>query len=437
MAVSQALWLLAAAVAVLTLGGLLSAAEAALIRLTRAAAEDLVEEGHRAGERVLALARRRSQVLAAVSATRVSVDMLAAVLTTLAVTGLVRPWWVAGLVSVALNAVLLGVVVGASPRSAGRRNPTGVLAALAPLVDKVDAAGRPWRWLEARSARRAAPTQAEAAASVSEDLREMIDEIGEADSIEAEDRQMLRSVVELGQTLVREVMVPRTDMVTIEADRTVRQAMRLFVLSGFSRIPVIGEDPDDVRGVVYLKDLLRRLDIQPEFASREVVSCAREAVFVPETKPADDLLREMQTDHVHMALAVDEYGGIAGLVTMEDLLEEVVGEVADEHDHAVPEPEEVAPGVWQVPSRLGLDELGALFGLEIDDDDVDTVGGLLAKAVGRVPLPGAVGEIQGLRLVAGQATGRRRQVTSVQASRLSDPATPDLDGTEPVRKASR
>lgn len=407
--------LLLAAVLVLALGGALSAAEAALIRLTRAAAEDLVEAGRRRGSRVLALAGRRSQVLAAVSATRVAVDMLAAVLTTLAVTGLIERWWLAGLVAVCLNAVLLGLVVGASPRSAGRRNPTGVLMVLAPLVEKVDAIGRPWRWLEARSAR--SRTEAETRAEVTEDLREMIDEIGETDTIEDEDRQMLRSVVELGQTLVREVMVPRTDMVTIDADRTVRQAMRLFVLSGFSRVPVIGEDADDVRGVVYLKDLLRRLEDQPDFAQREVAACVREAVYVPETKLADDLLREMQTDHVHMALAVDEYGGIAGLVTLEDLIEEVVGEVADEHDHAEPEPEEVGEGTWRVPARMSLDDLAALLGTPVADDDVDTVGGLLAKAVGRVPLPGAHGDIQGLSLVADEATGRRHQVTAVLVRR--------------------
>ena len=194
-------------------------------------------------------------------------------------------------------------------------------------------------------------------------------------------------------------------------------ALRLFVRSGYSRVPVVGEDADDVRGIVYLKDLLRRLDAHPEHADRPVDSFTREPVYVPETKAADDLLREMQTDHVHMALAVDEYGGIAGLVTMEDLLEEVVGELTDEHDPAEPEVEDLGGGVLRVPARLGLDELGELFGLEIDDDDVDTAGGLLAKAIGRVPLPGASGDVQGLRIVADEATGRRRRVTSLLVSR--------------------
>ncbi|WP_010615040.1 hemolysin family protein, partial [Actinomyces oris] len=257
--------------------------------------------------------------------------------------------------------------------------------------------------------------------AVNEDLREMIDEIGETDTIEDEDREMMRSVVELGQTLVREVMVPRTDMVTIDAHKPASAAMRLFIRSGYSRVPVIGEDADDVRGILYLKDVLRRLAAHPEHEALAVAGFARDAEYVPEMKPADDLLREMQTGRFHMALAVDEYGGTAGLVTMEDLLEEVVGELTDEHDPELPEVVEVAPGTYRVPARLALDELGELFDLEIDDDDVDTVGGLLTKAIGRVPLPGAAGDTQGVHLQAEEATGRRRQVSTILASRTPVP----------------
>ena len=405
------------AVVVLVFGALLSAGEAALTRMTRAAAEDLVEDGHRGAGRVLALAERRGQVLGSVAPIRVAVDMLAAVLLTLAVSGLLSRWWQVLVVAVVLNIVLLGLVVGFSPRSVGRRNPDGTLLILAGALLKVDALGAPWRWIESHYGRSSALTDAEARAEVTEDLREMIDEIGEAETIEDEDREMLRSVVELGQTLVREVMVPRPDMVTIDADKTASAAMRLFVRSGYSRVPVVGEDADDVRGILYLKDVLRRLSDHPEHETRPVSSFTREALWIPETKLADDLLREMQTDHVHMVLAVDEYGGTAGLVTMEDLLEEVVGDLTDEHDHAEPEVEDLGGGVLRVPARLGLDELGELFGLEIDDDDVDTAGGLLAKAIGRVPLPGASGDVQGLRIVADEATGRRRRVTSLLVSR--------------------
>ena len=414
--------LIACAVIVLALGALLSAGESALLRFTRAAADDLVEEGRRGATRVRRLAEHRTRVLGALSVARVAVDMLAAVLITLAASGLVRAWWQVLALALLANIILLGVVVGFSPRTYGRRNPAGTLLALGGLLTWVDVLAAPQRRLVSRTRRpESAPTDAETREAVNEDLREMIDEIGETDTIEDEDREMMRSVVELGQTLVREVMVPRTDMVTIDAHKPASAAMRLFIRSGYSRVPVIGEDADDVRGILYLKDVLRRLAAHPEHEALAVAGFARDAEYVPETKPADDLLREMQTGRFHMALAVDEYGGTAGLVTMEDLLEEVVGELTDEHDPELPEVVEVAPGTYRVPARLALDELGELFDLEIDDDDVDTVGGLLTKAIGRVPLPGAAGDTQGVHLQAEEATGRRRQVSTILASRTPAP----------------
>ena len=414
--------LIACAVIVLALGALLSAGESALLGFTRAAADDLVEEGRRGAARVRRLAEHRTRVLASLSVARVAVDMLAAVLITLAASGLVRAWWQVLALALLANIILLGVVVGFSPRTYGRRNPAGTLLALGRLLTWVDVLGAPQRRLLSRTRRtEAAPTDAETREAVNEDLREMIDEIGETDTIEDEDREMMRSVVELGQTLVREVMVPRTDMVTIDAHKPASAAMRLFIRSGYSRVPVIGEDADDVRGILYLKDVLRRLAAHPEHEGLAVAGFVRDAEYVPETKPADDLLREMQTGRFHMALAVDEYGGTAGLVTMEDLLEEVVGELTDEHDPELPEVVEVAPGTYRVPARLALDELGELFDLEIDDDDVDTVGGLLTKAIGRVPLPGAAGDTQGVHLQAEEATGRRRQVSTILASRTPAP----------------
>ena len=414
--------LIACAVIVLALGALLSAGESALLRFTRAAADDLIEEGRRGAARVRRLAEHRTRVLGALSVARVAVDMLAAVLITLAASGLVRAWWQVLALALLANIILLGVVVGFSPRTYGRRNPAATLLALGGLLTWVDLLAAPQRRLVSRTRRpESAPTDAETREAVNEDLREMIDEIGETDTIEDEDREMMRSVVELGQTLVREVMVPRTDMVTIDAHKPASAAMRLFIRSGYSRVPVIGEDADDVRGILYLKDVLRRLAAHPEHEELAVAGFVREAEYVPEMKPADDLLREMQTGRFHMALAVDEYGGTAGLVTMEDLLEEVVGELTDEHDPELPEVVEVAPGTYRVPARLALDELGELFDLEIDDDDVDTVGGLLTKAIGRVPLPGAAGDTQGVHLQAEEATGRRRQVSTILASRTPAP----------------
>ncbi len=226
-------------------------------------------------------------------------------------------------------------------------------------------------------------------------------------------------------------MVPRTDMVTIEAEMNAREALRVLVRSGFSRVPVIGESADDVRGILYFKDVVHRLEtygVDTDLTAEQMMRPAEYTIeggfhsLSIEMKAADDLLRIMQAEHFHMALVVDEYGGISGLVTMEDLIEELVGEVTDEHDRNVIEPEELADGVWRVPSRFSIDDLGDLLGMELEDDDVDSVGGLLAKAIGQVPLPGAEGELLGVHMMAEEARGRRRQVGTIVCSRIDQGA---------------
>jgi CBS domain containing-hemolysin-like protein len=251
-----------------------------------------------------------------------------------------------------------------------------------------------------------------------DELADLVERVSTTDEIEPEDRQMLASVVELGQTLAREVMVPRTDVVAIEADRSLTKAMALFLRSGHSRLPVVGADGlDETLGVAYLKDTALRLQARPAAGEEAVSSVMRQPVFVPESKAADEVLRELQALGTHLALVVDEYGGVAGLVTMEDLLEEIVGELTDEHDPAPVQVEALADGVFRLPARLELDQLSDLFGVEIDDDDVDTVAGLLAKAVGRVPISGSQAEIQGLILTAERTEGRRKQLATVLVRR--------------------
>jgi CBS domain containing-hemolysin-like protein len=217
--------------------------------------------------------------------------------------------------------------------------------------------------------------------------------------------------------------------VVAEEDAPLRKVLSLLLRSGFSRLPVVGDTVDEMRGVAYLKDVVRRLyqDREPDDEAWDlpVGPLARPAVFVPESKPVDDLLRELRDGSSHMAIVVDEYGGIAGLVTMEDALEEIVGELTDEHDPSAPAVEDLGGGVFRVPARLGRDELGELFGLEVDDEDVDTAGGLLTKALGKVPLPGSSGEIHGLHLVADRVEGRRRQLATVLASRVDREDGPD------------
>jgi Mg2+/Co2+ transporter CorC len=204
-------------------------------------------------------------------------------------------------------------------------------------------------------------------------------------------------------------MVPRTEMVWIERNKSLRQAMALASRSGMSRIPVIGEDVDDVVGVVYLKDLVANaMTLDPADRGPVLTEIIREPVFVPESKNVDDLLREMQRDRSHFAVVVDEYGGTAGIVTIEDILEEIVGEITDEYDADTPAPvEPLEDGSFRVSARLPVEDLGELFDVELDDDEVDTVGGLLAQQLGRVPLPGSRASVAGLVLLGEPGVDRR------------------------------
>lgn len=419
------------------ISALASAGEGALARVSRGALQDAAEEaqadptrgGARPYARALVLVDDRAVAVAATSFVRASVDMVAAVCITLVVSDLLPEWWQVLLVSVAIVLVVLGLLVGASPRTLGRRNPVGVLVALGPLLRVFHGAFRPLVRLWAAARPRSPLTDSEARAEVVDDLREMVDRVVESEPMEEEDRELIRSVFELGQTLTREVMVPRTEMVTMDVDTSVDDALMLHVRSGFSRIPVVGDGTDDARGVSYVKDLVRRTHRHPEtMAALGIEDVMRPAAFVPEMKMIDDLLREMQAQSVHIALAVDEYGGIAGLVTIEDVLEEIVGELRDEHDHDEPDLEVVVAAhgedgeglVMRMPARTPIDEAGEVFGLDVEDDDVETVGGLLAKALGKVPIVGNSVDALGLHLVAERVEGRRKQVATVLVSRAEN-----------------
>jgi CBS domain containing-hemolysin-like protein len=253
------------------------------------------------------------------------------------------------------------------------------------------------------------------------ELRELVDLAERSELIESGERQMIHSVFDLGDTIVREVMVPRTDMVYIEHYKTLRQAVSLALRSGFSRIPVIKDGLDDVIGVLYLKDVIKRVYDSPDSQTTErVESMMRKPSWCPDSKPVDQLLKEMQAKRVHLVIVVDEFGGTAGMVTIEDILEEIVGEITDEYDEENTDVSRLADGRYRVSSRLSIDDLGDLFGLELDDDDVETVGGLMAKLLNKVPIAGSVVSYGGLDLVAERATGRRNKIGSVIVSRTDD-----------------
>ena len=237
--------------------------------------------------------------------------------------------------------------------------------------------------------------------------------------IESGERKMIHSVFEFGDTIAREVMVPRTDVVYIERYKNLRQTLSLFLRSGFSRVPVIGENLDDIRGFAYLKDVVRRDFEAPdvEFTQR-VEEVMRPAHFVPESKPVDSLLSEMQANRQHIAVVVDEYGGTAGLITIEDLLEEIVGEITDEYDDEEAEVEVLEAGPVRVSSRYPIDDLDELFGFDVEEEDVDSVGGLMAKHLGRVPIRGSHVEAHGLRFEAEGVSGRRNKIGTILITRV-------------------
>lgn len=338
----------------------------------------------------------------------VMLQTVAAVSVTVALVASGLSWWAVLAVALVVVGALALVVVRAVPRALGARYPEAVLAVTSGLLGAARVVGRPLGGV----------LRAERTPLSDAELRAVMDQASESDLIEDEEREMFRSVLELGDTITRAVMVPRTEMITLPAGTPLRKALGLFLKSGYSRVPVVGRSVDDVVGVLYLKDVVRHVHALGDDEA-PVDGLLRKPTFVPESKPVDDLLREMQGGASHMAMVVDEFGGIAGLVTIEDALEEIVGELTDEHDHAAPEVEDLGDGVYRVPSRLPLDELGELFDIEIDDDDVDSAGGLLAKALGKVPLAGSSAEVAGLRLVADRVEGRRRQVATLLAARVA------------------
>ena len=235
------------------------------------------------------------------------------------------------------------------------------------------------------------------------------------------EQELIDSVEEFGETIIREIMVPRVDMATIRDDSTLSTAMEFFLKSGFSRLPVVGKSVDEVTGILYLKDLTKVLhEGDKKTAKRAVSEICRKVVFMPESLAVDDLLQAMQNNATHIAIVIDEYGGVAGLVTMEDVIEELVGEIADEYDDDENEVAALDDGSFRVAARYSLVELGELFEIELEDEDVDSVGGLLAKELGRLPLRGDEIVFSGLKFKADRIEGRRKRLVSVLVQKDQD-----------------
>lgn len=420
--------LIVAIVAMIAMSGFLAASETAIGSLSRADLEELAEESPRTGGQLRRIAAAPESHIGALSFTRVLLETMSAVLVTLVLVAVFDAEWQAFLVAVAIMIIVSFVLTGASPRSVGRANPARMVRMSAWLARFVRIVLGPLAQLLVSVGDRVTPGRPSRAGSVTseEHLLSMVDEAAELDVLEHDDRERIHSAFAFGDRIVREVMIARTDMITADADMTTAQALGLFFDEGISRAPVTGSSGDDVRGVLYFKDLVA-YHLDEATPETNVEMLARPADFVPETLPADDLLTHMQSTSTHFAMVVDEYGGIAGLVTLEDLIEELVGNISDEFDQDEATIDEIAPGEYRVPTQLTIEELGTVFDLEIEDDDIDTVGGLMGKCLGKVPERGDTAYVDGLQLDA-ERVGRRGRVTTVRVRRAPEGATETAAG---------
>jgi len=407
---------IAAIILLLGFAGFLAATESALTSISRVLIEQL--ESKRGGELLRKFSLQPAKYLNVILLVRKTCELTA---TVLLASILLRNYPSAQAMSltVLIMVIISYVVVGVGPRTIGKQHPhtwarAGIGVAfflafiLGPVTKLLIAIGNA---ITPGVGFRTGPFTNEA------ELRDLVDQAHERGLVESDEHEMIHSVFELGDTLVRELMVPRTEMVWIEKDKSLRQALSLALRSGFSRVPVIGESIDQIIGIAYVKDLAKRtLDHHESETTERVEQHMRPATFVPESKIAADLLKEMQRDQIHLAIVVDEYGGTAGIITIEDILEEIVGEIADEFDDGVEAFTWISEGKARAKATLHIEDLADELGIEIseeDFEDVDTIGGLMAQKLGRVPIAGSTITVGQYLITSERPVGRRRRISSV------------------------
>jgi CBS domain containing-hemolysin-like protein len=420
--------LIVLAVLLVPLAGVFAAADAALLTISRARVDALVRMGRPGARALAAVVADRPRHVNLLLLLRLASEAAATVLLTVALVQSFQTVWVAALTAGGIMLVVSYVFIGVGPRTLGRQHPYRVGMLVAAPVRALATLLGPLARLLILVGNAITPGQGfrEGPFSSEVELRELVDMASTSGVVDEDERQMIHSVFELGDTLVREVMVPRPDVVWTDRDTPVDKVLRLALKSGYSRIPVLGENIDDIIGVAYLKDIVRAQAEAGDGKVAALSSVMRPAAFVPDSKRVDELLKEMQAARNHMAIVVDEYGGTAGVVTIEDILEEIVGEITDEYDaEEVPDVQELDGRRLRLSARLPVEDLTELFpGIDGEESplaevlaeaDVDTVGGLLAQQLGRVPLPGATAEVAGLRLLAegGKDARGRIRITTV------------------------
>lgn len=436
-------WLGTVTVLALALSGLLGTVESAVSSISRARVEAMVKDDVAGARPLLEVLDRRADHINLLILLKTLLDATAAVFAAaLAREYIASDLWAITLAIVAVT-VISYAVIGVFARTMGRKNPYSISLRSGMVLQSVafvlGPVSRLLIWVGNLIAPGAGFRHGPYATEV--ELREMVDIAQEHGIVEVEERRMIQSVFDLASTTARQVMVPRTEMIWIEADKHAGQATTLCVRSGHSRVPVVGENIDDIVGIVYIKDLVRHTyHLTDGGSSVSVAEVMRPATFVPESKNLDELLHEMQRDHTHMAMLVDEYGGIAGLITLEDILEEIVGEIADEYDLAEIAPvERIDDRTYRVVSRLSLEDLADEIHEDLDIDidfseeigeQVESVAGLIGFEIGRVPLPGSTVETSGLRLTAEGGRDRRGRVRvrSVLVEVLPEAGQTDEEG---------
>lgn len=412
----EALFFIIAAL-LIAMAAWLAACDAAMSVVSRGDLAREAEQAPRGGEQLLRIGESLSAHIMSVSFARVLSETLAAILVTLAIDSLVGDWWwtllLAGLVMVLTSFVL----VGTSPRAVGRRMPLKLLRLSAPLIRTTRTLIGPLAQLIMAAGERVTPGhQREHSFANESQLLSMVDEATSRDLIEEDERELIHSVFEFGETTVREVMIPRPDVIWIDGDVDAEVALKVFLEHGLSRMPVVGESSDDILGILYLRDVVKSRVWRPD-ETEYAAQLARPAHWMPETKKADDALAELRAEQVHVAMVVDEYGSTAGLVTLEDLVEELVGEIEDEYDKAEEEIRLISARVVEVSSRTDIEDLGEAFDLELDDDDVDTVGGLVQKLLGRIAEVGDTVTYDDLTFEVVQLDGKGRNVGRIRVER--------------------
>jgi CBS domain containing-hemolysin-like protein len=404
--VSAELAAIIAIVVLFFLAILLAAAETAFLRMSRVKALALQDQGDKRAGRLARLLERPERTVNAITLVALAAQLITSYLLGILFGG--SGWWLVAL-SIVLNVAVFFVFAEAAPKTwALQHTDTAALRTSAVLVFLTEFP--PIRWivrgmlglvntiLPGKGLKKG-PFVTE------EEIRQMADVAASEAAIETEERELIHSIFEFGDTVVREVMLPRPDMIAVEADATVDEGIGLAIGAGKSRLPAFDDSHDNIVGLVFLKDLVARSTAGE--GSEPVRRSLRAAHYVPESKRVAELLREMQTEKFHMAIVVDEYGGTAGLVTMEDLLEEIVGEITDEYDVEEPQVERLPDGTLRVPGRTPIDEVNELLDVDLPQDEWDTVGGLVFNALGHVPIEHECVREHSLEFCAERVQGRR------------------------------